>query len=252
MLWRIGWEPSCFQACFFSVFISGATRAVRFPFLVFGAVCALGFLPAAHYVRKSFREQEEMFRSFSEFDVSELSCFSDFDKRFILSAVIQWYGSLEDFSLLVRGPLKEELLHALQQSRWPLGYCVLSITPFLSVQLEWLAGLLSAGAHFDAWGRIFFGQILATNMLVVCESQAFFWLARRLSQPRFAHPVLDFGQTVLVVALFVCTLLPLVVVFRAYQTSLVGGILGALVAAVILWVTVLRGHPGLRCRVHEV
>ncbi|CAE7172926.1 unnamed protein product, partial [Symbiodinium necroappetens] len=111
-------------------------------------------------------EQEQISQSLSQFDVSALQCFSDFDKRFIHSAVMQWYGSLEDFNMFVRGPLKDEILQTMLVSRVPLHYIILSITPVTGIQLDLLAALLAAGLPFEAWGKWLFGQLLALNMLV--------------------------------------------------------------------------------------
>ena len=111
-------------------------------------------------------EQEQISQSLSQFDVSALQCFSDFDKRFIHSAVMQWYGSLEEFNMFVRGPLKDEILQTMLVSRVPLHYIILSITPVTGIQLDLLAALLAAGLPFEAWGKWLFGQLLALNMLV--------------------------------------------------------------------------------------
>ena len=111
------------------------------------------------------QEQEQISQSLSDFDVCELQCRSDFDKRFIHSAVMQWYGSLEEFNMFVRGPLKDEILQTMLVSRVPLHYIILCVTPAMGLQLDLLAALLAAGLPFEAWGKWLFGQ-LALTMLV--------------------------------------------------------------------------------------
>ena len=72
----------------------------------------------------------------------------------------------------------------------------------------------------------------------VCETKCFFWLSKRFAKPLFSHPALDFGQTLLVVLLFACCLLPpFFVVFIAYNTSLMGAIFTSLAAVAILGIT---------------
>ena len=95
-------------------------RLSRLPVAV--GVCA--FYPGAHIVRRGYQQQEQMFRSLAEFDLNSMSCTNDFDQRFILSAVCQWYGSLEGFTDYVRGPLKEELTQSVVLARVPLQYCI--------------------------------------------------------------------------------------------------------------------------------
>ena len=111
-------------------------------------------------------EQEQISRSLSDFDVNELQCLSDFDKSFIHCAVVQWYGSLDEFNMFVRGPLKDEIVQMMLLSRVPLHYIILSVSPVAGFQLDLLAGLLAAGLPFEAWGKWLFGQLLALNMLV--------------------------------------------------------------------------------------
>eukprot|EP00439_Symbiodinium_sp_Y106_P023591 s1645_g2.t2 len=206
--------------------------------VVFLSICCLGLLPAVHYVRKGYREQEQISRSLSDFDVNELQCLSDFDKSFIHSAVVQWYGSLDEFNMFVRGPLKDEIVQMMLLSRVPLHYIILSVSPVAGFQLDLLAGLLAAGLPFEAWGKWLFGQLLALNMLVVCEAKCFFWLSQRFAKPLFSHPALDFGQTFLVVILFACCLLPpFVAVFISYNASLMGAIFASLAAFAILVIT---------------
>ena len=44
------------------------------------------------------------------FDISEAQCTSDFDKNFIRTAIVQWYGSEGAFTDFVRGPLRKDVL----------------------------------------------------------------------------------------------------------------------------------------------
>ena len=97
--------------------------------------------------------------------MSALQCSSDFDKRFIHSALIQWYGSLDEFNVFVRGPLKDEILQTIRLSRVPFHLIILAMSPAVGLQLDVLAGILTAGLSFDYWGRWIFGQILTIDML---------------------------------------------------------------------------------------
>ncbi|CAE7438420.1 unnamed protein product [Symbiodinium sp. CCMP2592] len=225
-----------FVSALFFVIASGV-RDGNTPFAFFFSSCCLGLLPAVHYVRKGYREQEQISQSLSEFDVSALQCFSDFDKRFIHSAVMQWYGSLDEFNVFVRGPLKEEILQTMLLSRVPLHLIIVAMSPVVGIQLDALVGILTAGFSSDYWGQWLFGQTLTLDMLTACELKCFFWLSKRFAKPRFSHRGMDFGQTILVVILFACCLLPLVAVGRAYRGSLMEATLVSLAACAVFCAT---------------
>ena len=88
-----------------------------------------------------------MLQDLEDFDVETVSRTTLFDRTFILSALVEWYGILEAFSAHVRGPLREELAQMVSPSRTPISYCVVCLT--ISLQLDTTAALLRAGAPTD-------------------------------------------------------------------------------------------------------
>ena len=65
---------------------------------------------------------------------SQVECKKEFDQKFIYDAIEQWYGSHDAFRDYVRGPLQQELLKKQADTRLPLEYTCIVLTPFLSVQ----------------------------------------------------------------------------------------------------------------------
>ena len=54
--------------------------------------------------------------------------------RFVHAAIVEWYGGAEAFTEYVRGPLQEELVSK-QRTGVQISYCMMLVTPFLSVAL---------------------------------------------------------------------------------------------------------------------
>eukprot|EP00434_Breviolum_minutum_P005316 symbB.v1.2.004688.t1/scaffold271.1/size245249/11 len=64
-----------------------------------------------HRMRRSFAgSKHKMLADLKDFDIKNVKCMDDFDRSFIHSAIIKWYGSREAFTEFVRGPLRDELL----------------------------------------------------------------------------------------------------------------------------------------------
>eukprot|EP00913_Durusdinium_trenchii_P021170 g19891.t1 len=112
----------------------------------------------------------------SNFKLSEAECRNDFDREFIYSGIIQWYGSLEAFTAYVRKSLRMELIGcAYFQLRIPPGYLLLICIGPVSASLEGFLALLKLGdtefggmmkgeAPAEVLMRYLIGRVLATDL----------------------------------------------------------------------------------------
>ena len=99
-----------------------------------------------HAFRKSLARKRQLFDDLDNFDLSKVHCTNEEDKKFIHSAIVEWYGSLDGFAAYVRGPLRKELLAEGFGANIPLSYALVVATPLSSYAWDGLAGLIRAGA----------------------------------------------------------------------------------------------------------
>jgi len=164
---------------------------------------ALGVLPCfvvLHVLRKVHVVKHTLFSKLESFDISEAQCSSDFDKNFIRTAIVQWYGSEGAFTDFVRGPLREELGASAHCCTF-LDYELLLLSPVAASVLTvicgaWLGGLphhaiavqlVSSISLGLVWGRM-------SIKLSLC-------LCDRFAQPRW-NDARDYLQTLLVFLIF--------------------------------------------------
>ncbi|CAE7300257.1 unnamed protein product [Symbiodinium natans] len=220
------WTCGFLAAVLFSAMLSSFTYSS----VLLGAILCLVFLPGAHFVRRGYREQDLLLRNLAEFDLSAVSCACDFDRQFILSAVRSWYGSTDAFVEYVRGPIREELVETMQQSRVPFQYCILALSPIFGFQLDVFGALINARAPQNIAIK-FLGQSITILAVAVWGVRLFFWLSQKMAQPIFK---LDFLQTALVVLIWaVMQVIPFWSVLRAFQTD-EGGVAAAAVVFTLL------------------
>ena len=126
---------------------------------VFVAMC---LFPLALSLRANSLDRQRMLAALDQFEVREVQCLNDFDRNYIHTAIVSWYGSLDAFSDYVRGPFRQEVQVPLQL---PYAYhCVLA-TPFFATSLDFVVGLLKAGAPIESVLAYTVSVLVGLNLL---------------------------------------------------------------------------------------
>ncbi|CAE7828252.1 unnamed protein product [Symbiodinium sp. CCMP2456] len=173
-----------------------------------GEVCfhlshALGVLPSfvmLHVLRKVHVVKHTLFSKLESFDISEAQCTSDFDKNFIRTAIVQWYGSEGAFTDFVRGPLRQELGASAHCCTF-LDYELLLLSPVAASVLTvicgaWLGGLPHPAIAVQMVSSISLGLVWGRLSIKLS-----LWLCDRFAQPRWSD-ARDYLQTLLVFLIF--------------------------------------------------
>ena len=160
---------SSYMGCFFYQvsFILRYGDRVSFPAFIIGTLPAI---TAMHWLRYFSVEKQQLIYELAKFDVRNADCRSEFDKEFIHAAITEWYGTAEQFSEYVRGPLRDELITNLHRSGAPVAYALMVTTAPVSIGLEYCLGLWKGGAPMISIMTQLVGDVLATNMFwfVIC------------------------------------------------------------------------------------
>ena len=115
--------------------------------LVYVLVYILPIVFVVHTLRHNYREKARLIFDLKNFDVDKLTCTSDFDRAFILSAIDAWYGSREAFMDFVRSDLREELLGLLPSSpHLPSAYAAMILSSIFARIVDISISLYKAGA----------------------------------------------------------------------------------------------------------
>ncbi|CAK9032630.1 unnamed protein product [Durusdinium trenchii] len=201
-----------------------------------------------HSMRQHLLARQQLLDGLARFDLNQVECRLDFDKKFVHEAISEWYGGPEAFTEYVRGPLHQELISAnVRHVRQlvPCQYCCIIITPMLGVALNSMVGLAKAQAPLWIAVAFFFAVVLG---LYVCwfalMIQLAFFLCDRFAKP---WPCLDWLQTILIFLFFavVCASgLQLGVIASDFGPG--SALLWFWVVATTLWLT--RGGWGQVCR----
>ncbi|OLP74215.1 hypothetical protein AK812_SmicGene46313, partial [Symbiodinium microadriaticum] len=171
------------------------------------------------------------------FTLESVQCQQDFDKKFIHSAISQWYGSPEAFADYVRGPLRQELLSS-TEAGLPAAYSFLIITPLLSLGADTISGLIKAHPPWQLLLSQFFGVLLGVflcwGMVLV---RAGIFLCDRFAG-RSRSWLMDCGLSLLVFLGFVLTALAGVQgAVYATNDSLGASLVWFASVLVLLWLT---------------
>jgi len=166
----------------------------------------LAILPSAaamHMTRRSHRAKHRLFADLEQFDLSNVKSSNDFDKNFIHSAIQQWYGSEDQFTAFVRGPLRKELLNTMSSSAL-VAYPWLLLTPVIASSVTCFAGLWLGGAPARCLMSYVIGSFFGFDILWILNSLALIlYLCDRFAEPA-CTPLLDHGQTLLIFLAFAC------------------------------------------------
>mmetsp|Transcript_53653 Transcript_53653/g.128317 ORF Transcript_53653/g.128317 Transcript_53653/m.128317 type:complete len:514 (-) Transcript_53653:34-1575(-) len=180
---------------------------------------ALGVLPSfvvLHVLRKVHVVKHTLFSKLESFDISEAQCTSDFDKNFIRTAIVQWYGSEGAFTDFVRGPLRKELAASAHCCTF-FDYELLLLSPVAASVLtvicgSWLGGLPHPAIAVQVVSTISLGLVWGrlSIKLSLC-------LCDRFAQPRWSD-ARDYLQTLLVFLIFAAFVFAATVLSRAAKS----------------------------------
>ncbi|CAE7903737.1 unnamed protein product [Symbiodinium microadriaticum] len=192
------------------------------------ALFVIPYTIAAVLLRRNFREKHMLRQELETFDLSNVSCAKEFDRKFILAAIEKWYGSQEAFSEFVQTELRQQLEPLLATSRFPTPYLLLVFAALITASLEFLLALWKGGAPPACLVSFAVGILVGVDIFLVGALIVFFAnICDRLAPQRFGR--FDHLQTALAMLL-------LTVVFGigssmgtvAYSSSLEHGFLFAL------------------------
>eukprot|EP00438_Fugacium_kawagutii_P033487 Skav230640 [mRNA] locus=scaffold1673:391391:392947:+ [translate_table: standard] len=154
----------------------------RYIGVVYVALFLLPMIFVVHTMRFSYRRKRRLVFDLRTFDVDTVTCASDFDRDFILSAMEGWYGSRETFNTFVRRDLREELLSLLPSPRLPCSYAAL----ILSSQVAWVLDLCvsahKAGYHALGLLRIWISSCAFIVLWYWFAFNSIFYLSDRFAQ----------------------------------------------------------------------
>lgn len=173
--------------------LSGVTSTV---------VYVVAMIPASiplHLMRRNLAESKhKLLADLKDFDIKQVHCLDDFDRSFIHSAIIKWYGSREAFTDFVRGPLRDELLKDSPSSLTyiPFGYALLLGFVCCSMSWEYMVSYMKAGSSTTWIASYLVGTILAYNLIwTVLALRGALYLCDRLA--RRSPACLDYLKTAL-------------------------------------------------------
>lgn len=108
-----------------------------------------------------------MLADLKEFDIKNVKVMDDFDRSFIHSAIIKWYGSREAFTEFVRGPLRDELLKDSISSltHFPFGYLLLLGFIPTAMGWEYMVSYWKAGLPFEWLASVMIGSVVAYDLI---------------------------------------------------------------------------------------
>ncbi|CAE7460286.1 unnamed protein product [Symbiodinium sp. KB8] len=196
----------CWMTSLFWAF--AALQAGPESFMIGYAASLLPVILGTHVLRRTFREGQKMLDDLQYFDLASAGCALEFDRRFIYTAIQDWYESEEAFTQYVRGPLREELLTSASFQDIPLHHYMILLPVGMSLSLEFLVALLKGGAPAPVLASNVIGLMLGFDVAwaVFCLD-VFHCMCFRFASPKFAclkyRKLLDFGQSILIVLLSV-------------------------------------------------
>ncbi|CAE7274379.1 pmpB, partial [Symbiodinium natans] len=196
-------------------------------------VFVLPYLLVAALLRRNYQEKHELRQELEHFDLNQVQCSQDFDRKFIHAAIEKWYGSKEAFTEHVRRDLRHELEPSLAISRFPLPYLLLWFATLLSTSFEFFLALWKGGAPVACLVSFAAGILVGIDIFVAASCVVLMTrLCDRLAFRRFGP--FDHLQSLLICAIIV-TLFSVSnsLAIMAYSHSLENSLLFVTVAFVV-------------------
>lgn len=196
-----------------------------------------------HTNRKFMREKHELIAVLENFNVEAAECRLQSDREFVLSAIAAWYGSVENFTGYVRGPLREELL-GMSATDLPLGYALMIILGPVGVALDVVLAFIRGGAPLPALASEFVGSTLGWVVFwVLLCIKVMWWLCDRFAAPR-SSKLLDYSLSLAIfLAFFVFFFAGSVISDILYTTTLLGGVCFAIFTLLLVVLVYGKGWP---------
>lgn len=150
-------------------------------------------------LRSNFREKHQLRRELQRFDLDQVSCREEFDRKFIHAAISKWYGSKDAFTEFVRQDLRQHLEPCLA-TRFPMRYLLLLSAAQMSVSLEFVLALWKGGASPNSILSFAIAMLLGVDVFVLaCIVFSINYLSDRFAARRFGR--FDHAQTLLITML---------------------------------------------------
>lgn len=179
-----------------------------------------------HFLRWNIREKFKLLSDLKDFDLEKAFCRTAFDRSFVHSAIVKWYGSKEAFMRYVRGPLREELM--LQGATYvPFGYFMMLSSATFAASMNHVSAMMKAQATFECIASEFLGSALGFYvfwflfMLKIC-----LWLTEHFAMPWWRGRLVNWLQSFVLFLVFVALYTVGFITSRfAYRHSLSGALL---------------------------
>ncbi|CAE7474323.1 unnamed protein product [Symbiodinium sp. CCMP2456] len=147
-------------------------------------------------LRSNYREKHQLRRELQQFDLNQVSCREEFDRKFIHAAISKWYGSKDAFTEFVRQDLRQHLEPCLA-TRFPMRYLLLLSAAQWSVSLEFVLALCKGGASPNSILSFVIAMLLGVDVFVLaCVVISSNYLSDRFAARRFG--CFDHVQTLLI------------------------------------------------------
>lgn len=193
----------------------------------FGSVASIVILSPIFFVlhanRRNMAEKQQLLLDLENFDLNDVDCRLESDRKLVLAAIKDWYGSEQAFMEEIRGPLRKELLNS-SSNNLPLSYGLLIVATPLSVALEDIVAYLMAGAPVES----LLGELCSTFSLgsafILISFQLAWWLCDITAGAR-SSKLVDYAVTFLIcLGWFVFSILGFIIDRFTSKSNLWGGI----------------------------
>ncbi|CAE7817744.1 unnamed protein product [Symbiodinium sp. CCMP2592] len=149
----------------FGAYVPGMSGSEVSLYLAYASLALFNLITAA-LLRSNYREKHQLRRELQEFDLKQVSCREEFDRKFIHAAISKWYGSQDAFTEFVRQDLRQHLEPCLA-TRFPMRYLLLLCAAQMSVSLEFVLALWKGGAEPNSILSYVIAMLLGVDVFVL-------------------------------------------------------------------------------------
>lgn len=184
------------------LFWIGIALRLEQEFLVLEMLALTPVLVMVHLLRENIKEKFKLLSDLKDFDLEQAFCRTEFDRNFVHSSIVKWYGSKEAFMRYVRGPLREELLIQ-GATHVPFGYYMILSSCTFAASMNTVTALVKAGAPIPCIVSELLGSSFGFYVfwfLFVLKLTMF--LTERFAVPRWPGKLMNYGQSFMLFMLF--------------------------------------------------
>ncbi|CAJ1336006.1 unnamed protein product [Effrenium voratum] len=161
-------------------------------------------LGSIHFGRRVSLQKQSLIEQLESFTLDGAECRLESDRGFIYEAVTQWYGGLDQFTELVRGPLRRQLLQCCSQI--PAELLLFLVLPLVAYKAELLLAMWKGGVPGNILIAYCCSAILGLGVLwTAFASSVCLCLVDFLAKPIRSGVAWDFFQSL---AISVLTVFP--------------------------------------------